>query len=87
MRTRPQPSVRRQNRKAQFDCPPTQVHQYALALRIDTESRKSLASDNRRGLVYELVILECLHHEKGKVYTTCHMALENGIAYVPNPDR
>src|SRR5881296_428242 len=49
------------------------------------ERRGRLTADNRRGLVDELVVLECGHHEEGKVHATRHVALENGIAHVPAP--
>jgi hypothetical protein len=44
-----------------------------------------LAADDRRGLVDELVVLEGLHHEEGKVHAAREVALENGVAYVSAP--
>ena len=49
------------------------------------ERRGRLAADNRRSLVDELVVLEGLHHEQGKVHATRDVALEDGVAYVPAP--
>lgn len=59
----------------------------ALAYRFDSERRGRLAADNRRGLVDELVILEGLHHEQGKVHAARDVALEDGVAHVPAPHR
>src|SRR6266545_2985802 len=49
------------------------------------ECRGRLAPDDRRGLVDELVILEGLHHEQGKVHAARDVALENGVTHVPAP--
>ena len=42
-------------------------------------------ADNCRGLVDQLVILDGLYHEQGKVYAARDIALEDGVAYVPTP--
>src|SRR5205807_4835398 len=49
------------------------------------ECRGRLAADDRRGLVDELIVLEGLHHEQGKVHAARDVALENGVAHVPAP--
>src|SRR3990172_2128142 len=49
------------------------------------ERRGRLAADNRRGLVDELVVLEGLDHEQGKVDTARDVAIEYGVAHVPAP--
>src|SRR5438874_1503011 len=49
------------------------------------ECRGRLASDDRRGLVNELVVLEGLHHEQGKVHTAREVARQDWIAYVFAP--
>src|SRR3954471_17849721 len=49
------------------------------------ERRGRLATDDRRRLVDELVVLEGLHHEQGKVHAAREVALEDGIAHVPAP--
>src|SRR2546428_10719597 len=45
------------------------------------ECRGRLAADDRRGLVDELIVLEGLHHEQGKVHAARDVALENGVAH------
>ena len=35
----------------------------------------------------EFVVLDGHDHEEGKVYTTCDVALEDGVAHVPAPHR
>src|SRR5438132_9065701 len=49
------------------------------------ERRGRLAADNRRGLVDELVVLESLHHEQGKVHAARKVALEDRVAHMPAP--
>src|SRR3954451_17712210 len=49
------------------------------------ECRGRLAADDRRGLVHELVVLEGLHHEQGKVHSTREVARQDWIAYVLAP--
>src|SRR6478735_10318746 len=49
------------------------------------ECRGRLAADDRRGLVDELVVLEGLHHEQGKVHSTREVARQDWIAYVLAP--
>src|SRR5439155_20040305 len=49
------------------------------------ECRGRLAADDRRGLVDELIVLEGLHHEQGKIHAARDVALENGVAHVPAP--
>src|SRR5215218_6456952 len=50
------------------------------------ERRRRLAPDDSRGLVDELVVLECVHHEEGEVDAAREVAFEDGIAHVPAPD-
>ena len=52
-----------------------------------SKRRGGLAADNGRGLMDELVILESFHHERGKVYSSGHVAFKNGITDVPAPYR
>src|SRR6185437_9676404 len=49
------------------------------------ERRGRLAADDRRGLVDELVVLESLHHEQGKVHAAREVALEDRVAHMPAP--
>jgi hypothetical protein len=46
-----------------------------------------LAADDRRGLVDELVILECLHHEEREVDAAREVAFEDWVTNVPAPYR
>jgi len=41
------------------------------------------ATDDRRCLVYQLVVLEGRYHEQGEVHAARDVALENGVTYVP----
>lgn len=43
------------------------------------------ATDDRRSLVDEAIVLEGLYHEQGKIDTTGEVALEDGIAHVTTP--
>jgi hypothetical protein len=43
------------------------------------------AADNGRRPVYQLVIIEGLDHEHGKVNAARDIALEDGVAHVPAP--
>src|SRR3954447_21142889 len=49
------------------------------------ERRRTLAADDRRGLVNKIVVFEGLHHEQGKVHAARDVALEDGVAHVPAP--
>ena len=59
----------------------------AITLRSDSsgvlERRRRPAANNRRGLVDQLVVLDCLHHEQGEVHAARDVALEDGVAHVP----
>src|SRR5256885_13870789 len=45
------------------------------------------APDDRRCLVYQLVVLEGRYHEQGEVHSARDVALEDGVTYVPAPHR
>jgi hypothetical protein len=49
------------------------------------KGRGRLAADDRRSLVDELVVLESLDHEQGKVHPARDVALEDRVAYVSAP--
>src|SRR5215218_6020711 len=49
------------------------------------ERRGGLAPDDRRCLVDELVVPECLDHEQGEVDAAGDVALEDGVAHAPTP--
>src|SRR4051794_31194623 len=49
------------------------------------ERRRTLAADDRRGLVNEIVVFEGLHHEQGEVHAARDVAFEDGVAHVAAP--
>src|SRR2546423_7038980 len=49
------------------------------------ERRRTLAADDRRGLVNKIVVFEGLHHEEGEVHAARDVALEDGVAHVAAP--
>src|SRR3954449_4907120 len=51
------------------------------------DRRRTLAADDRRGLVNEIVVFEGLHHEQGEVHAARDVALEDGVADVAAPHR
>src|SRR5213075_96743 len=49
------------------------------------ERRRRLATDDRRCLVDEIVVLEGFDHEQGEVDAAREVAFEDGVAHVPAP--
>src|ERR1700704_5368161 len=45
------------------------------------------ATDDRGGLVHQLVVLKRRNHEQRKVHSARHVALENRVTHMPTPDR
>ena len=62
----------------------TRAPSWFLAGRV-RKRRERLAADDRRGLVNELIVLESLHHEHGKVDAAGEVALQDGVAHEPAP--
>ena len=46
------------------------------------ERRRTLAADDRRGVVDEGVVLDGIDHEECEVHAACDVALEHGVADV-----
>ena len=49
--------------------------------------RRCPAADDRRCLMYQLVVLQGRHHEQGEVHPPGDVARQDGVAHVPAPHR